>query len=178
AARALAAARDWPADIRLSLNVTPNDLAASGLAGEFAALIEASGFDPRRLTLEITEQALIGNLEAAGAALGQLKAAGVRVALDDFGGGFCNFRYLKLLPLDALKLDRSMIDGIDSDPRDREVLRAIVALARALGLSVVAEGVETTAQRAIVAAEGCAFYQGFLGAPPLSPRDFLDRLRA
>jgi len=175
---ALTAARDWPPEIRLSLNVTPADLAALGFAREFAALVEASGFASERLTLEITEQVLLGDLESAAAVLGELKAAGMKIALDDFGGGFCNFRYLKLLPLDALKLDRSMIEGIESDARDREVLRAIVALARALGLSVVAEGIETEAQRVIAAAEGCSLFQGFLGAPPLSPREFLDSLTA
>ncbi|MGX7952316.1 EAL domain-containing protein [Tsuneonella sp. HG249] len=175
---ALAAACEWPVGTRLSLNVTPADLAAAGFAGEFADLVEASGFDPANLTLEITEQVLLGDLEQAGAALATLKARGMSVALDDFGGGFCNFRYLKVLPLDMLKLDRTMIEGIESDPRDREVLRAIVALARALRLSVVAEGIETEAQRAIAAAEGCSLYQGFLGAPPLSPREFLDSLRA
>lgn len=175
---ALAAARAWPERLRLSLNVTPTDLAAGGFAREFTALVRNSGFAPERLTLEITEQVLLGDLESAGAALSELKATGMRIALDDFGGGFCNFRYLKLLPLDSLKLDRSMIDGIEDDPRDRAVLCAIVALARALGLTVVAEGIESEAQRTIAAAEGCALYQGFLGARPLSPLDFLDSLRA
>lgn len=178
AGRALVLAAGWPRHLRLSLNVTPVDLAASGFAGEFAALVAESGFEADRLMLEITEQVLLGDLESAAAALAELKRAGVRIALDDFGGGFCNFRYLKLLPLDALKLDRSMIEGIEHDPRDRAVLRAIVALARALGLTVVAEGIESEAQRAIAVAEGCALYQGFLGAPPLSHPEFLDSLRA
>ena len=175
---ALVHAAGWPRHFRLSLNITPVDLAASGFAAELAALVTGSGFAADRLTLEITEQVLLGDLEGASAALAELKRAGVRIALDDFGGGFCNFRYLKLLPLDALKLDRSMIEGIEHDPRDRAVLCAIVALARALGLTVVAEGIENEAQRAIAAAEGCALYQGFLGAPPLSHREFLDSLRA
>ncbi|MBW8754551.1 MAG: EAL domain-containing protein, partial [Sphingomonadales bacterium] len=92
---------------------------------------------------------------------------------DDFGAGFCNFRYLKLLPLDYLKLDRSMVDGIASDPRDIAVLRAIVAMAGALGLQVIAEGIESEDQRARIAEEGCAFYQGFLRAQPMSPAEFL-----
>lgn len=170
---ALREAARWPEELRLSLNITPADLAIAGFAGQFAALVQASGMAPSRLTLEITEQVLLADLEQAGATLRALKAAGMGIALDDFGGGFCNFRYLKLLPLDALKLDRSMIDGIESDPRDRAVLRAIVALACALGLSVVAEGIESEAQRAIAAAEGCALYQGFLRSRPLSPADFL-----
>ena len=105
--------------------------------------------------------------------LGRLTARGMRVALDDFGAGFCNFRYLKLLPLHYLKLDRSMIDGIAGDLRDLAVLRAIIAMAGALELKVIAEGVESEAQRALVAAEGCASYQGFLRAQPLSAEDYV-----
>jgi EAL domain-containing protein (putative c-di-GMP-specific phosphodiesterase class I) len=85
---------------------------------------------------------------SAALALGRLTAQGIRIALDDFGAGFCNFRYLKLLPLHYLKLDRSMIDGITPDPRDLAVLRAIIAMAGALDLKVIAEGVESEAQRA------------------------------
>jgi len=173
AERALAAASAWPGGLRLSLNVTPADLAASGFAREFLRLLESSGFAPDRLTLEITEQVLLGDLERSAKVLDELKRAGIGIALDDFGGGFCNFRYLKLLPLDTLKLDRSMIEGIERDSRDRAVLRAIVALARALDLSVVAEGIETAEQRAIAAAEGCATYQGFLRSKPLAVEDFL-----
>ena len=152
--------------------MTPADLASAGFARAFAALVAASGFPASRLTLEITEQALLGDLEQAAATLAELKRTGLAVALDDFGGGFCNFRYLKLLPLDALKLDRSMIDGIESDPRDRAVLRAIVALAHALGIAVVAEGIENPEQRAIAEAEGCALYQGFLRSAPLAADEF------
>ncbi len=173
AERALAAARDWPAELRLSVNVTPVDLASPGFARDFAALVEASGFAAGRLTLEITEQVLLGDLERSAAMLTALKALGVRIALDDFGSGFCNFRYLKLLPLDTLKLDRSMIEGIENDERDRAVLRAIVALARALDLAVLVEGIETDAQRVIAAGEGCALYQGFLRSSPISSEDFI-----
>ena len=172
AERALAAARAWPEGVRLSLNITPADLASPGFADDFAALLTASGFAPDRLTLEITEQVLLGDLERSAATLGALKVHGARTALDDFGGGFCNFRYLKLLPLDTLKLDRSMIDGIEEDGRDRAVLRAIVALAAALELTIVAEGIETEAQRDAVRAEGCAVYQGFLRSRPLDPATF------
>lgn len=177
AERALEQARRWPSGLRLSLNLTPADLASVGFAREFLSLVAASGFPAPRLTLEITEEVLLGDLESVGASLAELRDAGIAIALDDFGGGFCNFRYLKLLPLDHLKLDRSMIDGIEHDPRDLAVLRAIVALAGALGLSVVAEGIESEAQRAIAAREGCATFQGFLAAPPLPPEDFLALAR-
>lgn len=174
AERSLAAARAWPADLRLSLNITPADLASPGFARDFAALLETSGFAGDRLTLEITEQVLLGDLERSAETLTALKAHGIKIALDDFGGGFCNFRYLKLLPLDTLKLDRSMIEGIEQDARDLAVLQAIVALARALDLAVVAEGIETAGQRDIAAREGCGHYQGFLRSAPITPEAFLQ----
>lgn len=170
--RALTGAQGWPMDLRLSLNVTPADLLAEEFAGEFSALVRASQFAPWRLTLEVTEQVLLADVSHAARALGELAGHGMRIALDDFGAGFCNFRYLKLLPLHYLKLDRSMIDGVAGDARDLAVLRAILAMAGALDLKVIAEGVETEAQRVLARAEGCAFYQGFLRAPPMSAADF------
>jgi EAL domain-containing protein (putative c-di-GMP-specific phosphodiesterase class I)/GGDEF domain-containing protein len=173
AQRALGHAARWPGDLRLSLNITPDDLACPGFAAQFLDMLVVSTFDPARLTLEITEQVLLGDLEIAAATLATLKAAGIRIALDDFGGGFCNFRYLKLLPLDALKLDRSMIEGIEHDGRDLAVLRAIVALAGALDLTVIAEGIESEAQLQIAAREGATLFQGFLRSRPLSPADLI-----
>lgn len=169
---ALEGAKAWPMDLRLSLNVTPSDLASSNFANEFAALAHDAGFPAWRLTLEVTEQVLLSDVAQAAQTLETLTRQGMRVALDDFGAGFCNFRYLKLLPLHYLKLDRSMIDGVAGDPRDLAVLRAIIAMAGALELKVIAEGVESEAQRALVAVEGCATYQGFLRAHPLSAEQF------
>jgi predicted signal transduction protein with EAL and GGDEF domain len=173
ASRALAAAASWPNELRLSLNVAPADLAVGRFAEEIAAIINHSGFDPERLTLEITEQALLSDIDRSAQGLAKLVDLGVRVALDDFGAGFCNFRYLKVLPLHYLKLDKSMVDGIADDPRDLAVLRGITAMAHALGLAVIAEGIETQAQRDLAAAEGCALYQGFLRAKPMSADEFL-----
>lgn len=173
AERALAHGARWPAPLRLSLNVTSSDLASATWAPALMERIAASGFPAARLTVEVTEQALIGDIVATRAQLEQITATGARVALDDFGAGFCNFRYLKLLPLHYLKLDRSMIDGIVQDPRDLAVLRGIIAMARALDLDVIAEGVEDAAQLAIVAAEGCAYVQGFVRARPMAAGDFL-----
>ena len=172
AVRALESAAAWPRPLRLSLNVTPADLASASFAGEFARLVEASGFPPERLTIEITEQVLLSDLEKAAASLRRLSVMGIRIALDDFGAGFCNFRYLKVLPLDYLKLDRAMIEGLADDPRDLAVFRAIAALARALDLRLIAEGVENEAQRDLVAQEGAAIYQGFLRAAPLAANEF------
>ncbi len=117
---------------------------------------------------------MLADIKIAARTLTELSAAGIRIALDDFGAGFCNFRYLKLLPLDYLKLDRSMVDGIIGDERDLAVFRGIVAMARALGLGVIVEGIENEAQRALVADEGCAFYQGFVRAKPMSAAAFAE----
>lgn len=172
-AQALDQASSWPDHLRLSLNITPEEIAEKSFAQDFATNFGRSRIAPNRLTLEITEDVLLANLRLAGEALAALKKTGLRVALDDFGAGFCNFRYLKELPLDAIKLDRSMVIGITRDERDLAVLRAIVGLASALGLEVVAEGIETEAQRDVVVAEGCDYWQGFLRAEPMRNDEML-----
>ena len=171
---ALAGAREWPQALRLSLNVTSADLSSRDFGDTIARALAESGIDPERLTLEITEQALVADLDRSAARLKQLADLGVRIALDDFGAGFCNFRYLKVLPLDALKLDRSMIEGVGENRRDLAVLRGIIAMAHALGLHVTAEGVETAVQRDVVMREGCALWQGFLGAQPMGRASFRE----
>jgi EAL domain-containing protein (putative c-di-GMP-specific phosphodiesterase class I)/GGDEF domain-containing protein len=169
---ALAGAREWPEHLRLSLNVTPADLAVAQFGQGLLGIVGESDFPPGRLTLELTEQAILADIQLAGRTLREIAAQGIRIGLDDFGAGFCNFRYLKLLPLHYLKLDRSMVSGIVEDARDLAVLRAIVAMAKALDLTVIAEGVESEGQRLLVSAEGCDFYQGFLRAQPMSAEDF------
>jgi EAL domain-containing protein (putative c-di-GMP-specific phosphodiesterase class I) len=170
---ALAAAARWGGELRLSLNVTAADLAEAGFAGAIVALLVAADFPPERLTLEITEQALVADLDRSAERLRPLADLGVRIALDDFGAGFCNFGYLKRLPLHYLKLDRSMVEGIDESPRDLAVLRGILSMAQALDLGVVAEGIERESQRDVIAREGCAAWQGFLGARPITADDFV-----
>ncbi len=170
---AMAGARPWPMDLRMALNVTSTDLAAPDFAETFEAKAAECRYPLWRLTLEVTEQVLLTDVGQAARSLEKLARLGARIALDDFGAGFCNFHYLKLLPLHKLKLDRSMVDGISTDPRDLAILRGIVAMARALELEVIAEGIESEAQRVLVAAEGCSAYQGFLRAKPLAAGDFI-----
>ena len=134
-----------------------------------ALAIAARWPQPLRLSLNITATDLHED-DFAGIVVEA--AARARFALDDFGAGFCNFRYLKRLPLHILKLDRSMIQGIVEDERDLAVLRGILAMARALDLRVVAEGIETEEQRAMIAHEGCEKWQGFLGGAPMSAAEF------
>lgn len=176
--RALVEAVHWPEGLRLSVNITPADLAVENFAIDFAQLADMTGFPLDRITLEIIEQVLLADLDRVSRVLDQLKLFGIRIALDDFGAGFCNFRYLKVLPIDCIKLDRSMLDGVLEDERDLAVIRAIVAMADALDLKVLAEGVETEEQRDLLRSEGCLYYQGFLRAEPLSAADFLKLAEA
>lgn len=176
-ARALEDAATWPEALSLSLNITPEELGEERFAADFAALIGKSDIAPSRLMLEITEDLLLRNLPQAASALKALRGLGFRTALDDFGAGFCNFRYLRELPLDALKLDKAMVEGVPADATALAVLRAIVALAKALGLAVYAEGIEDEIQRAAITAEGCDFWQGFLRAQPMSSDSVLALAR-
>ncbi len=172
-ARALEEAARWPEELSLSLNITPEELSDARFAHEFAETIGEGTIAPERLVLEITEDVLLRSLEQAASALGALRALGFRTALDDFGAGFCNFRYLKELPLDAMKLDKSMVEGVPGDPKALAVLRAILALAKALELEVYAEGIENDLQRAAIIAEGCDYWQGFLRAKPMKSDEVL-----
>ena len=172
-ARALEDASHWPDDLTVSLNITPEELGDPRFAADFAESIAKSEIAPQRLMLEITEDLLVRNIEQASAALKALRGLGFRTALDDFGAGFWNFRYLRELPLDAIKLDKIMVDGIPGDTKALAVLRAIMALAKALDLSIYAEGIENDVQRATIKAEGCDYWQGFLRAQPMKSEEVL-----
>ncbi|MEG3177486.1 EAL domain-containing protein [Sphingomonas sp. RB3P16] len=167
----LAQAAAWPAalsGLRLSLNLTAGDIARPGFADLFLDRVDSSGFPRTRLTLEITESGLIEDLGIASALLSMLRGAGCRVAIDDFGTGYSSLAYLKALPLDYLKIDKKLAQDITGSPRDRIVVRGVIDMARSLGLTVIAEGVETEDQLEALAKEGCQIYQGFLCAEPIS----------
>jgi len=176
-ARALEDAAQWPENLTLSLNITPEELGDPRFAADFAKLIGKSAIAPSRLMLEITEDVLVRNLEQAAGALSALRSLGFRTALDDFGAGFCNFRYLRELPLNAIKLDKIMVDDVPADPKALAVLRAIIALGHALDLDVYAEGIETEIQRAAIQSEGCHYWQGFLRAVPMPSEAVLELAR-
>ena len=172
--RALEAAAAWPeglSGLRLSINVMASDIARADFAADMLATIDASGFPRERVTLEVTEEGVIEDLAAAASALAALRQGGCRVAVDDFGTGYSSLAYLKALPLDYLKLDRRMSQDIAGSPRDRVVVRGVIDMARSLGLGVVAEGVETDEQLALLAAEGCNLYQGFLFSAPVTSEE-------
>jgi EAL domain-containing protein (putative c-di-GMP-specific phosphodiesterase class I) len=133
-----------------------------------AAALESSGLSPGRLELEITESALLENSGAALKCLRDWKRLGVRLAVDDFGTGYSNLSYLSRLPLDRLKIDRSLIQGLSQDSRVAAVVRTVASLGRELGFTVLAEGVETTDQLRLVKDLGCDQAQGFLLMPPVA----------
>ena len=133
--------------------------------------------DPRRITAEITESALLVDEEHVVERLTRLRDAGIRIAVDDFGTGYASLAYLISLPLDAIKIDRGLVTDIAGGERDRIVVKAMIHLARELGLKVVVEGVETTGQLALLAEWGCDLYQGFLAAGALT-HDELTRFVA
>ena len=169
--KAVTVAAEWPealAGLRLALNITATDIARPGFGDQFVALVEESGFDPTRVTVEVTESGLIEDLSGAADLLARLRSAGFRVALDDFGTGYSSLAYLKALPLDYLKIDKRLSEDIVGSSRDRIVVRGVIDMARSLGLDVIAEGVETVEQLALLAEEGCTLYQGFLCSPPVS----------
>jgi len=161
--------------LRLSINVTAADIAQPDFAAQFLAMVDESAFDRRRLTVEITESGLIEDLSAAGTLLARLRSAGLKVAIDDFGTGYSSLAYLKALPLDYLKIDQQLSQDIAGSARDRVVVSSVIEMARSLGLSVVAEGVENEEQLSLLAQAGCNVYQGFIFSPPITA-DELSRM--
>ena len=169
---ALAVAAGWDPRVGISLNLSAADLRAPDFASWILDACRRAGIARCRVMLEITEHALVHDLDASARQLDAVVEQDVCIALDDFGAGFCNFAYLKRLPLSALKLDRSMVDGIGHDLRDLAILRGILAMARALDLTVVAEGIERVTTREAVRREGCSTWQGFLGGRAMEEADF------
>lgn len=178
--RAMEQAAGWTgalAELRLSLNVTAEDLGEKGFAARELAMIESSGFDAGRLTLEMTESALVPDLKRAAARFASLREAGVCIAVDDFGTGYSSLLYLKRLPLDYLKLDHAMIRDLGGAEADRIIVRSIIAMAKALDLKVIAEGVESEAQLAALREEGCDYFQGFLRGKAMEAEVFAQFAR-
>jgi diguanylate cyclase (GGDEF)-like protein/PAS domain S-box-containing protein len=153
----------------VAVNVSPVQLRAPGLPEAVAAVLAATGLDPACLHLELTESVMIDRDPLVEQTLRALDAIGVRMVLDDFGTGYSSLSYLTHLPIRALKLDRSFVDGLGRDPRDTAIAEAITAMAHSLGLEVVGEGVEDVRQAAELARLGCAYAQGFWFSPPVEP---------
>ena len=171
---AIAIAARWPAaidNLRLAVNLGAEEL-GDGYSTRLLELLERTGFSADRLTLELTEESLIRDIDQAAAQLELLRAHNIRIAVDDFGTGYSSLSYLKTLPLDYLKIDKGMTPDIGGTGKDRIVLRAIIAMGKALGLKIIAEGVEHEAELEMLKAEDCDYFQGYLRSLPLTSEAF------
>ncbi len=162
--------------VQISINISAVQLARNDFAETVARILCECAVPPELLTLELTETAVIGNHGAAVTQMLLLKEFGVRIALDDFGTGYSSLSYLHKLPIDVLKVDRSFTERLAEPDGTRPIVEAVIAMARHLGLYVVAEGVETAEQRRILEEAGCNALQGYLFAPPMPAEDARDCL--
>jgi len=155
------------ADLWLAVNISGRQLEHADFVSELAEVTTAGDFDPERLHLEITESVLMDDVEYSELTLSRLKALGVKLAVDDFGTGYSSLSYLRRFPVDSLKVDRSFVDGLGTEPGDSTIVAAVVNLAQTLGLVSIAEGVENVRQRDRLEEMGCDLAQGFLLAEPM-----------
>jgi diguanylate cyclase (GGDEF)-like protein/PAS domain S-box-containing protein len=160
----------------VAVNLSVRQLAAPDIAGLVADVITRTGADPQRLCLELTENLFMEDVDYFAKIMDGLKALGVRLSIDDFGTGYSSLSYLKLFPVDAVKVDRSFVDGLGSDPNDSALVAAIIAMAAALGLEVIAEGVETQDQLDNLRRLHCRHAQGFYLARPMPAEEFRQML--
>ena len=165
------------AGLSLAVNVSPRQFHQNGFVPQVLAALASSGADGRQLKLEMTEGLLLQDVEDTIDKMGQLKDYGVGFSLDDFGTGYSSLAYLKRLPLDQLKIDQSFVRDVLTDPNDAAIARTVVALGTSLGLRVIAEGVETEAQREFLARHHCHAWQGYLFSPPVPAAEFEAQVR-
>lgn len=161
----------WPHTIKVAVNVSAAQFKDPGLVTAVLSALTASGLDPRRLELEITETALLSDASATVAVLHALRAKGVRIAMDDFGTGYSSLGYLRSFPFDKIKIDRSFVREIETSADCKAIVRAVTSLGLNLGIATTAEGVETAAQFEQVRAEGCDQAQGYLFSRPVPAGD-------
>ncbi|PXX67767.1 diguanylate cyclase/phosphodiesterase [Pseudomonas sp. LAMO17WK12:I10] len=150
------------AELKIAVNCSALNLAREELAEEIANTLSNAGVAPQRLELEVTENALMGNIDSTVALLRQIRNLGVSLSIDDFGTGYSSLAYLKRLPLNTLKIDRSFIQDVPQSTQDKEIVQAIIVMAHTLHLQVVTEGVESMQQYEFLAQYGCDFIQGYL----------------
>jgi EAL domain-containing protein (putative c-di-GMP-specific phosphodiesterase class I) len=163
--------------ISIAVNLSPRQFADDGLPKDIAAAISNSGMRPELLELEITESMMMRSVERAASVLRSLKAMGVTLAIDDFGTGYSSFTLIRRFPIDTLKIDRSFIQDMPGDAESRAITEAIIAMGKTLHLRVVAEGVETKAQRQFLCEHGCDEMQGYYLSTPVNPKTLGELLR-
>ena len=154
-------------DLRMAVNLSTRQFQDPGLMEKVLAILRASGLEASRLELEVTESAAMHNPEESLETLFAFTAQGIRIAIDDFGTGYSSLSYLKRFPVDTIKIDKMFVDGLGSEVQDATIVRAVIALAHALGKETVAEGIETEQQFSEIRSMGSDFAQGFLISVPL-----------
>jgi diguanylate cyclase (GGDEF)-like protein len=174
--RACRESLNWPGAPRISLNISPVQLRDAALPQKLLAILAQNGFPPQRLEVEITENALVSDFEAARLILISLKNQGVHIALDDFGTGYSSLRHLRELPFDVLKIDRSFVHSMTDSEDAHTLVKTIVALAKNLGLGVTAEGIESVEHAEALQALGCELGQGFLYGRAVNGADTAEGL--
>ncbi len=165
-------------DLALSINVSAKQFEQPGFVEDVRRALDRSGANPARLKLEITETAILGDIDEIAAKLRELRDLGIQISLDDFGTGYSSLSYLSRLPLDQLKIDRSFVSRLPADENDATVAQTIIVMGRGLGLEVIAEGVETAEQRDFLCEHGCDAFQGYLFSRPLPLAEFEAMLQA
>ncbi len=159
---------------QLSVNVSAKQFHAPDFVDRIHDVLAATGMDPACLNLEITESVVLGHAEDTISKMAELKTLGISFAIDDFGAGYSSLSYLKRLPADELKIDRSFIQDIPKDGDNMAIVEAVIAMARHMGFNVTAEGVDSRQQLEFLQAQGCHFFQGYLASKPL-PVPYLER---
>jgi EAL domain-containing protein (putative c-di-GMP-specific phosphodiesterase class I) len=167
ACRAAAGWQRCGTSLDVAVNLSARQLDSDEIVTDVSAALAESGIDPRRLVLEVTEAAMMNDPDAVVALMIRLKRLGVRLSVDDFGTGYSSLASLRRFPVDVVKIDRSFVESISESPEDAAVVQALVSLGRALGLEVIAKGVELESQLEAVREAGCSSAQGFLLARPL-----------
>jgi EAL domain-containing protein (putative c-di-GMP-specific phosphodiesterase class I) len=161
----------------MAVNLSPRQFGDQALLTDITDVLVKTRLAPRHLELEITESVVMQDSQRAARLLGQVKELGVSLAIDDFGTGYSSLAQIKRFPIDTLKIDRSFIRNLPDDAEDKAISEAILAMARALGLRVVAEGVETHAQQEFLRERGCDETQGYFFSRPIAAADFAELLR-
>ncbi|WP_420414672.1 putative bifunctional diguanylate cyclase/phosphodiesterase [Roseibium sp.] len=178
--KACAKAHDWP-DIIMSVNVSPNQFKHPRFVEKIMAILAANNLPPQRLEIEVTESVFAGRNDTVLKALRRLKNLGIKVALDDFGSGYSSLSYLRRFPFDTLKVDRDFLSDMNGNPEAEAIVVSIIQLGKALGMTIVAEGIETIEQIRFLQAHGCHRMQGYFISKPLGEKElarFLDDFKA
>jgi diguanylate cyclase (GGDEF)-like protein len=173
---ALAKAKTWPDDIRVSFNLSMRDLGSREAIVNIAAIIEDSGIAPSRIDLEVTETALIQDFDQANMSLRTLKALGVGISLDDFGTGYSSLSYVRRFPIDKIKIDRSFVKDVETDDSCRAIVKSVIDMSRNLKLGCIVEGMETSDQVRILRSLGCTTMQGYFFGKPMPSSEVLGFL--